>query len=91
MRRAGLSEAIEISTTDPVAAYRAATRIQMLDPHLGDVARFIAVLYQRGEHPASAAFLLEKAARLYGPDTARGRDAAREAERIWQRLLPRER
>jgi tetratricopeptide (TPR) repeat protein len=90
MRHAGMTEAIEISSTSPVAAARTARRVQKLDPHLGDVARFIAVLYQRGEHPASAAFLLEKAARLYGPDSARGRQSAREAERIWDTLLPRE-
>jgi hypothetical protein len=61
-----------------------------LDPHLGDVARFVALLLWRGEKPASAAFLLETASRLYGPRTANGRKAAADAERIWQQILPSE-
>jgi hypothetical protein len=35
-----------------------------------------------------AAFLLETAARLYGPRSARGQKAAADAERIWQQILP---
>ena len=84
LRRAGLAEAVETATTDRVAARRAAARVRELDPHLGDVARFVSLLLWRGERPSAAAFLLETAARLYGPRTTRGREAAEEAERIWQ-------
>lgn len=41
----------------------------------------------RGEKPASAAFLLETASRLYGPRTPNGRKAAADADRIWQEIL----
>jgi tetratricopeptide (TPR) repeat protein len=88
LRRAGLAEALQTAATSPIEARRAAARVHQLDPHLGDVARFVSVLHWRGERPASAAFLLETAARLYGPRTARGRQAAADAERIWQQILP---
>ena len=90
LRRAGLAEAIETAATSRIEARRAAARVRELDPHLGDVARFVSLLLWRGERPASAAFLLETAAHLYGPRTARGRRAAAEAERIWQQILPSE-
>ncbi len=86
MRRAGMAEAIEMAASSRVAAQRKAARVKELDPHLADVARFVAMLYQRNDSPVSAAFLLEKAARLYGPRTARGRQAARDAERIWKAI-----
>jgi tetratricopeptide (TPR) repeat protein len=88
LRRAGLAEAMQLATRSPLEARRTATQVRELDPHLGDVARFVSLLLWRGEKPASAAFLLETAARLYGPRTARGRQAAEEAERIWQQILP---
>jgi hypothetical protein len=88
LRRAGLAEAIETATTSRIAARRAAAQVRELDPHLGDVARFVSLLLWRGERPASAAFLLETAARLYGPRTARGRLAAEEAEQIWRQIVP---
>jgi tetratricopeptide (TPR) repeat protein len=89
-RRAGLAEAMQIAATSRIEARRVAARVLELDPHLGDVARFVSLLLWRGEKPASAAFLLETAARLYGPRTARGRKAAADAERIWQQILPSE-
>jgi Tfp pilus assembly protein PilF len=88
MRNAGLTEAAGMANRSPVVARQKARRATELDPHLGDVARFVAMLYLRRDAPASAAFLFEKAARLYGPDTARGRRSAREAERIWETILP---
>jgi hypothetical protein len=88
LRRAGLAEAIETATTSRIAARRAAAQVRELDPHLGDVARFVSLLLWRGQRPASAAFLLETAARLYGPRTARGRLAAEEAEQIWRQIVP---
>lgn len=87
LRRAGLAEAMQMATTSRIEARRAAARVLELDPHLGDVARFVSLLLWRGEKPASAAFLLETAARLYGPRTARGRRASADAERIWQQIL----
>jgi hypothetical protein len=86
LRRAGLAEAVEVAATSRVAARRAAAQVRELDPHLGDVARFVSLLLRRGERPASAASLLETASRLYGPRTARGRRAAEDAERIWRQL-----
>jgi tetratricopeptide (TPR) repeat protein len=88
LRRAGLADAVQLATRSPLEARRAATQVRELDPHLGDVARFVSLLLWRGEKPASAAYLLETAARLYGPRTARGRQAAADAERIWQQILP---
>ncbi len=87
LRRAGLAEAIETAATSRVEARRAAARVRELDPHLGDVARFVSLLLWRGERPATAAFLLEAAARLYGPRTARGRRAAEQAEQIWRQVV----
>ena len=87
LRRAGLAEAVETATTSRVAARRAAARVRELDPHLADVARFVSLLLWRGERPATAAFLLETAARLYGPRTVRGRRAAEEAEQIWRQVV----
>jgi hypothetical protein len=87
LRRAGLAEAMQMATTSRVEAQRSAARVRELDPHLGDVARFVSLLLWRGEKPASAALLLETAARLYGPRSARGRQAAEDAERIWEQIL----
>jgi tetratricopeptide (TPR) repeat protein len=87
LRRAGLIEAMEQAGGSRIAARRAALKVLELDPHLGDVARFVSLLLWRGDDPASAALLLETAARLYGPRTARGRKAAADAERIWQQIL----
>ena len=84
LRRAGLAEAVELATTSRVAARRAAARVRELDPHLGDVARFVALLLWRDDRHTAAASLLETAARLYGPHSARGRRAAEDAERIWR-------
>jgi len=88
LRRAGLIEALQDAGGSRIAARRAALEAMELDPHLGDVARFVALLHWRGDNPASAAFLLETAARLYGPRTARGRKAAEDAQRIWQGMRP---
>ena len=88
MRQAGLIEALQAAATSPVEARHAAVRVRELDPHLGDVARFVALLLLRGDKPASAAMLLETAAQLYGPGTARGREAAAQAETIWRQVLP---
>jgi tetratricopeptide (TPR) repeat protein len=88
LRRAGLSEAMQIAATSRIEAQRAAARVRELDPHLGDVARFVSVLLRRGDNPAQAAFLLETAARLYGPRSVRGRKAAADAARIWEQILP---
>jgi hypothetical protein len=87
MRQAGLVEALQTAATSPVEARRNAARVREFDPHLGDVARFVAFLLWRGDKPASAAILLETAAQLYGPQTVRGREAAAEAEGIWRGVL----
>jgi hypothetical protein len=79
---------MQTAATSRIEARRAAARVLQLDPHLGDVARFVSALLWRGERPAAAAFLLETAANLYGPRTARGRQATADAERIWQQILP---
>jgi tetratricopeptide (TPR) repeat protein len=89
LRRAGLAEAVEDAAGSRVAARRAAARVRELDPHLGDVARFVSRLLWRGGRPASAASLLEVAARLYGPRTPQGRQAGEDAERIWRQLAAR--
>jgi hypothetical protein len=86
LRRAGLAEAVDASGSR-LAARRAAAQVRGLDPHLGDVARFVSRLLWRGERPASAASLLDVAARLYGPRTPEGRRAAEDADRIWRQLV----
>ena len=53
-----------------------------LDEHLGDVASLVAQLLLRDGRPAGAASLWETAARLYGPETARGRRARQNAQTI---------
>jgi tetratricopeptide (TPR) repeat protein len=87
LRRAGLADAMQMATTSRFEARRTAARVRELDPHLGDVARFVAVLLWRRDNPATAALLLEMASQLYGPRTASGLRAAEEAERIWQHIL----
>jgi tetratricopeptide (TPR) repeat protein len=84
LRRAGLAEVFEKGGRASLEARRSAVRAVELDPHLGDVARFVSLLLWRGDKPASAALLLETAARLYGPRTARGRQAAEDAARLWE-------
>jgi len=60
-----------------------------LDPHLGDVCRFLAELLWRGERRVDATLLWEAAGRLYGPDTPRGRAALQQARTLRARLRDR--
>jgi hypothetical protein len=62
---------------------RAATRVRKLDPHLGDVARFVSLLLWRGERPAPAR---EGSPPLRSAHRARPA-AEEEAEQIWQQIL----
>jgi tetratricopeptide (TPR) repeat protein len=82
MRRLGIAQAMEARQESRFLAARQAREAGKLDPHLGDVSRFLAVLLLRDGQPEPAAFLLRNAARLYGPQSARGRAALAQARAV---------
>ncbi len=82
MRNAGMIEALEGAHGSARAAAPQAREAMQLDEHLGDVASLVAQLLMRDGRPAGAANLWEAAARLYGPETARGRRARRNAQAV---------
>jgi len=82
LRNAGVVEALEGAHGSVRAAAPQALEAMQLDEHLGDVAGLVAQLLLRDGRPAGAANLWETAARLYGPETARGRRARRNARAL---------
>ena len=82
LRNAGVLEAIDGAHGSARAAAPQAREAMQLDEHLGDVAGLVAQLLLRDGRPAGAANLWETAAKLYGPDTARGRRARQNAQAI---------
>ncbi len=90
-RKSGLEEAMEAARTSRVVAADRAREITRLDSHLGDVARLVAILLIRGERYAEAVFMLDSAARLFGPESAAGRAAQAESDRLRRALIERAR
>ena len=87
LRRLGLAEAVEQGQESRyLGAHRAQQAVRM-DPHLGDVASFVAELLLRETRPAGAAFLLRTAAELYGPRSQAGRRALARAQAVEATLL----
>jgi tetratricopeptide (TPR) repeat protein len=82
LRNAGVVEALEGAHGSARAAAPQARQAMQLDEHLGDVASLVAQLMMRDGQPAGAASLWETAARLYGPETMRGRRARQNAQAI---------
>ena len=82
LRNAGVVEALEGAHGSARAAAPQAREAMQLDEHLGDVASLVAQLMLRDGQPAGAASLWETAARLYGPETMRGRRARQNAQAI---------
>jgi tetratricopeptide (TPR) repeat protein len=82
LRNAGVLGALEGAHGSVRAAAPQARAAMQLDEHLGDVASLVAQLLLRDGRRAGAASLWETAARLYGPETARGRGARQNAQTI---------
>ena len=85
-RKLGIQDALEERQTSRVKAARQVRRAAALDKHLGDVAHLVAQLELYQGYEASAARYFEVAAALYGPDSRRGQQAKRKAERLWYRF-----
>jgi hypothetical protein len=80
-RRLGLAEAIRTSELSRLQASRRWNEARQLDPHLGDVASFLAELSLFDGRRAEAAALLEVAAELHGA-SVRGRAARERADAL---------
>jgi hypothetical protein len=86
-RRLGLEAAFRMRRTSRYQAANEAREAVGMDEHLADVLRIVASLLRADRRPAQALILLEAAARLYGPDTSRGRKTSAEAENLRRWLL----
>jgi tetratricopeptide (TPR) repeat protein len=82
LRNAGVVEALEGARGSVRAAAPKAREAMQLDEHLGDIASLVAQLLLRDGRRAGAASLWETSARLYGPETARGRRARQNARAL---------
>jgi hypothetical protein len=82
LRQRGLADALQERSRSRYLAAREAQGSRELDPHLADVALHVAWLLRAGGSRAQAVSLLELAAALYGPQTARGRSALAEANAL---------
>ncbi len=81
-RDAGVQDLLEARRRSRVEAAAISRRIERLDPHLADVSLFVAKLLIRDDRPVQGIYMLESAARLYGLQTPRGREAERSARRL---------
>jgi tetratricopeptide (TPR) repeat protein len=79
LRNAGIVAALDANQGSARAAAPQARSAVQLDDHLGDVADLVAHLLLRDGRPAAAVRAWETAAALYGPDSAQGRRALRNA------------
>ncbi len=86
-RRLGLEAAFRTRRTSRYQAANQAREAVGMDEHLADVLKIVASLLRADRRPAQALILLEAAARLYGPDTSRGRKTSAEAENLRRWLL----
>ncbi|MDJ0849445.1 MAG: tetratricopeptide repeat protein [Myxococcota bacterium] len=87
-RNAGLADAMRRGRESRVSGRRQARRATRLDPHLADVGLFLARLLVADGRRVEAMMLLDLAAQLYGPRTARGQSAAAAARRLEAHLTP---
>jgi tetratricopeptide (TPR) repeat protein len=88
-RKLGIDRLLDDPLVSRHHAAREAQRLSMLDPHLGDVSRFVAVLLWEEGRRVEAVALLETAARLYGARTRLGRETREQADAL-RALLSRE-
>jgi hypothetical protein len=86
-RRLGLEAAFRARRTSRYQAANQAREAVGMDGHLADVLKIVSSLLRADHRPAQALILLEAAARLYGPDTSRGRETWAEAESLRRWLL----
>lgn len=88
-RRMGIREALEEARGSRVLA-RELRGVTALDPHLGDVSRFLARLLDHEGRRAEAIVMLDLAGRLYGPETPQGRETIGRADLLRRSLRARE-
>jgi len=81
-RKLGIDRLLDDPLVSRYHAAREAQRLATLDPHLGDVSRFVAALLWEEGRRVEAVALLETAARLYGTRTRRGRETREQADAL---------
>ena len=86
-RRMGLQAAFRTRRTSRYQAADEARVAVGMDAHLADVLDIVAALLRADRRPAEALILLDAAARLYGSDTARGRETSAAAESLRRWLM----
>jgi hypothetical protein len=86
-REMGISEVVKEREQSRYAGRRRAQQIEHFDPHLADVARFLAVLMLSDGRRYEALVLFETASQLYGPTTAHGRQSGRLADVLRAELV----
>jgi tetratricopeptide (TPR) repeat protein len=86
-RKLGLEEALESRRISRYHAANQAREALRMDAHLADVLVMVSTLLRADARHVQALSLLEAAARLYGPDTRRGREAAGNAESLRRWLV----
>lgn len=86
-RRMGLQAAFRTRRTSRYQAADEARVAVGMDTHLADVLDIVAALLRADRRPAEALILLDAAARLYGSETARGRETSAAAESLRRWLL----
>ena len=86
-RRMGLRAAFQTHRTSRYQAADEARVAVGMDAHLADVLDLVAKLLRADRRPAEALILLDAAARLYGSDTARGRETSAAAESLRRWLM----
>jgi tetratricopeptide (TPR) repeat protein len=86
-RKLGLEEALESRRTSRYHAANQAREALRMDSHLADVLVMVSTLLRADARQVEALRLLEVAAALYGSDTRRGRETARNAERLRRWLV----
>ena len=80
-RNAGIEEALAEARTSRVVGRMRARRATADDSQLAPVARLTAYVLIRADRPAEGVLMMESAARLYGPRSAEGRAAQKQADR----------
>jgi len=80
-RNAGIAEALSEARTSRVVGRMRARRATGDDSQLALVARLTAFVLIRADRPAEGVLMMESAARLYGPRSAEGRAAQKQADR----------
>jgi tetratricopeptide (TPR) repeat protein len=81
-RKLGIDRLLDDPLVSRYHAAREAQRLATLDPHLGDVSRFVAVLLWEEGRRVEAVALLETASRLYGARSRLGRETLEQADAL---------